>query len=256
MSSAASSPQPINTVTSQAVIPGHLTESTVISAAAGIRNPITCQTDCNTGVSSGLAPSETAGAIEPFSLEASSLLQTLAQKQANAQTNSTGPHNPASGSDTGQINVHSLQTNVPHSTVEAELGHQPLQEISASQGNANVSKNSAEVSKEENVGAGISLVQDSPLEQDLKRAVPVETNVQNPFENVNNAPLSLSILNQECSEMLTENTIMMLHSKQNGESERQGSSGSQRKRQRDEFQQQKVNMYFLPFIPGVKLVLT
>ena len=251
--------QAVNTVTltnstglSPAVIPGHHTDSRVSSATAlSVGNLTTGVEDSRIVVSSGLGPSmsrETVNAgaddlstsSEPLSLQASNLLQTLALKHVNSQTNVAGPHNLVSGSNNEQVGAEGLRDNdIPHSA-EVEVAYQPLKENSTSLENMNVSKNNIDVSSKNHDSHHSSSL--SAVEQELRETVPGETSLKNPLENMNDSTSSLAMLNQECSELMKENSVVFSNSQTNGERGMTGSSHQARKRQRDSIHLQKVKL--------------
>ena len=254
--SSATSAQVVNTVaplnSTGVTQAGRFADSTVVNVTASIGNPLTGQGDHNVGLPSGSLPSassdnadtgtdNSSAHVEPFSFKASSLLTTLALKHANAQTSST--QIIASGLDAGQLSTQSLQKNTSNSTADVPVGHQHLKEKSSSHGNMNASTDNGNVlSEREN----ISLVHDSssvnPLEQELRGSVSTEASLQNSLENRNGSASSLAILNQECSELMKENSAGFSYSKKSSERVIQGSSNPQAKRKREAIQPQKVKL--------------
>ena len=236
---------------SPAVIPGHYTDSTVSSATAkSVGNLTTSVEDDRIKASSGLGPSmsrETvdAGAddlstsSEPLSLQASNLLQTLALKHANYQKNVSSPCNLVSGSNNEQVGAESLRNNIPHSSV-VEVTCQPLKENSTSLENVNVSKDNIDVSSKKHNGHDSSSL--NAMERELRETVPGETSLNNSLENMNDSTSSLAMLNQECSELMKENSVGFSNSQTNGERGMKGSSNPARKRQRDSIHLQKVKV--------------
>ena len=251
--------QAVNTVTltnstglSPAVIPGHHTDSRVSSATAlSVGNLTTGVEDHRIMVSSGLGPSmsrETVNAgaddlstsSEPLSLQASNLLQTLALKHANSQTNVTGPCNLVSGSNNEQVGAEGLLDNdIPHSAV-VEVTCQPLKENSTSLENVNVSEDNIDVSSKKHNGHHSSSL--NAMEQELRETVPGETSLKNSLENMNDSTSSLAMLNKECSELMKENSAGFSNSQTNGERGMTGSSYPARKQQRDSIHLQKVKL--------------
>ena len=247
--------QAVNTGTltglSPAVIPGHYTDSRVSGATASVGNLTTSVEDHRIMVSSGSGSSmscETvdAGAIdlsastEPLSLQASNLLQQLALKHSNSQTNVSGPGNLVSGSNSEQVGVLGLQNNMPHSAL-VEVACQPLKENSKSLENMNVSsKDDIDVSSEGHVGHDSSSL--NTMEQELRETVPGETSLKTALENINNSTSSLAVLNQECSELIKENSAGFSNSQKNGGRGMKGSSNLGRKRERDAIHLQKVKV--------------
>ena len=237
---------------SPAVIPGHYTDFRVSGATASVGNLTTSVGGHRIMVSSGSGTSmscETvdAGAIdlsastEPLSLQASNLLQQFALKHSNSQTNVSGPGNLVSGSKSEQVGVEGLQNNMPHSAV-VEVACQPLKENSKSLENMNVSsKDDIDVSSEGHVGHDSSSLNN--MEQELRETVPGETSLKTTLENINNSTSSLAVLNQECSELIKENSAGFSNSQKSGGRGMKGSSNNLgRKRERDAIHLQKVKL--------------
>ena len=281
VSSLSSSHQVVNTVTSspvtrptQAVIPGHFTDSTVVSSITSSSNSRTGQEQnagesiemrtssthavvmqaTDTIVTSAIGPGVTQAPVSPLSMQASNLLQSLAVQHANTEKNEL--RNTAaiqSVTQLGKENAQSLEQSAALSTLESVRGQQPLTDNS---------KQSMNLSKDSTIMPGgkhkddICLVCKSPsavsLEKGLRHNVASAGCLPNSLENKNGGTSTLVIVDQGCREPMTENSAGFFQMGTSSETEEQGSSKPKRKRRRDSLQKEKVNKQFPEII--VKLL--
>ena len=245
-SSASSLPQVFNAVTpssstkpTQAVIPDHFTDSFTING-----NSVTDQ-EQNASESSPLVISAssstpdtgttTVSSVAPFSLQASSMLQTIALQHANADKNE-----PQEITQLRKESVHGLQKITPRSTSESFTGHQLLKEKLASKNNEHLPKDNTGMSNEKHNDQ----MSDSGSDKNLTNAVPVAGRLTNSLENKNGSTASLT-MSHRCSEPVKENSTGILQSGSNSETEGRGSAKQPGKRRRDSLEKDKVCSIFI-----------
>lgn len=263
----------VNTVTSspltgstQAVIPGHFTDSSVVSSTTSSSNSQTSQeqnaresTGTRTSSTDAVVTQATDAVVTPaidsgitqapvssLSLQASNLLQSLAVQHANTEKNE--PRNIASIQSVTQLrkeNAQSFEKITALSNSELVRGQQPLKDKSKQ--NVNLSKDSAIMLGEKHKD-DISLVCKSPstgpLEKGLRDNVTVSGYLPKSPENKNGGTTTLVIMNQGCREPMGENSAGFSQTRTSSETEAQGSPKPRRKRRRDSLQKEKVNECF------------
>ena len=281
VSSLSSLHQVNNTVTSspgtgptKAVIPGHFTDSAVVSSITSSSDsrtgqeqnagessvtrtssthvPVVQATD--TDVTSAIDPVVTQAPVSPLSLQASNLLQSLAVQHANTEKNE--PRSTAAIQSVTQLrkeNTESFEQNTALSSLELLQGQQALKDKSKP------SMNLSKVSKIMPDGKhkdDISLVCKSPSavssEKGIRDNVTSAGCLPNSLENKNGGTSTLVIVNQGCREPMKENSAGFFQMGMSSETEEQGSSKPRRKRRRDSLQKEKVNKQFPEII--VKLL--
>ena len=263
----------VNTVTSspltgstQAVIPAHFTDSSVVCSTTSSSNPVTSQ-EQNAGESRGtrnsstqavvtqatgevvtpaINPGVTQAPVSSLSLQASNILKSPAVQYAN--TEKSEPRNTASIQSVTQLreeNAQSSEQMAPLSTTELVSGQQPLKDNSKQ--NVNLSEESTIVPGGKDKD-DISLVCKSPstgpFEKGLRDNVTVAGCLPNSPENRNGGTTTLLIMNQGCREPMKENSAGFLEMGTSSETEGQGSSKPRKKRRRDSSQKEKVNGLF------------
>lgn len=249
--------QVVNTVTSSplteltpAVIPGHFTDSSVVTSTTNINNSLTSQEQnagSNRSGTSGTNTDITQEAVGPFSLQASNLLQTLALQHTNTEKND--PQNIPSGPDVTQLRKESaqgLQKILARSTSELVPGHQPLKENLPSKKNVNLPQDNATISSEkykDDTSVVCESLNPDQLQKGLRDTVTIARNLPNSLENINGSTSTLT-MNQGCRELMKENSTSFLQSGTSSETEGQGSSKPGGKRRRDALQKEKVNICF------------
>ena len=269
VSSLSSLPHIVNTVTSspltgptQALIPGHFTDSSGVGLTTSSSNSLTGQ-EQNAGESSGtqisttqavvtpaIDPGVTQAPVSPLSLQATNLLQSLAVQHVNTENNA--PREKASDQNVTHLrkeNAQGSQEIMALSSSELVRGQQPLKDKSKQ--NVNLSKDSTIISSEKHKD-DISLVCKSPsaglIEDCLKDSVTVAGCLPNSPENRNGGTSTLVIANQGCRETMKENSAGFLQTGTSSETEGQGLSKPRRKRRRDDLQKEKVNECFAEIV--------
>ena len=289
--------QVVNTVTSspgtgptKTVIPGHFTDSAVVSSitsssdsragqeqnagessetrTSSTHAPVMQATDTvvtsaidpgvtqalDTVVTSAIDPGVTQAPVSPLSLQASNLLQSLAVQHANTEKNEL--RSTAAIQSVTQLrkeNTESFEQNTALSSSELLQGQQTLKDKS---------KQSMNLSKDSKIMPGgkhkddISLVCKSPSavssEKGLRDNVTSAGCLPNSLENKNGGTSTLVIVDQGCREPMKENSAGFFQMGTSSETEGQGSSKPRRKRRRDSLQKEKVNKQFPEII--VKLL--
>ena len=245
-SSASSLPQVFSAATTsslteptQAVIPDHFTDSFTNNG-----NSVSDQ-EQNASESSPLATpasssatdtgTTTVSSVAQFSLQASSMLQTIALQHANADKNE-----PQEITQLRKESVQGLQKITPRSTSESFTGHQPLKEKSASKNNEHLLKDKTGMSNEKHSDQ----MSDSGSDKNLTNAVPVAGRLTNSLENKNGTTASLT-MSHGCSEPMKENSTGILQSGSNSETKGGGSAKQPGKRRRDSLEKDKVRNIFI-----------
>ncbi|XP_067051825.1 uncharacterized protein [Acropora muricata] len=202
----------------QAALSDHSTVDIIVPSKSCAEDPALSQGDRTFKASSG---STTSGfSDESLQLiQASSLLETLAQQCANDSVNS-----PTSREDA-----------VPVSDGVVNTKGQSFNENSASCLNTTIAKDSSTISDENREGEGSSCANVMVQESEC-----VEASLQNPQGNQSDCTSSLSVSDSYCRGHFKENSLTSRwHSPNNRESKAGGTSCSHTKRQRDVAQSQK-----------------
>lgn len=263
LSSASSSNQVVNSTTSsltgltQAFLPGHSTDSSVVTSTTRINNSSASQEqtagDANESRASA-TNAEVMQAAGPFSLQASNLLQSLALQYANTDKNET--QNMASGLHANQLRkerTSGFQEIVAISVSDSVHGHQALKEKSTSETNMNLSQESATILSEKHKG-NVSVVCETsspePLEKGSRDTATVAAQLPNTLENKNGSSSTVTIMNQGCKELMKENpsSYLPVYSGTCSEAEGQGSSKPRGKRRRDSQQKEKASICFVEVV--------